>query len=86
VLPDDPEEKDHIKNRHKRVWEDAPYLFRHGVPIHEHFWVTLLCEPAVDTGGPLREFLHLMMSSITCNTPYLWEISTDVLHYTTWLS
>lgn len=41
--------------------------FRHGVPIHKHLRVTFLCKPAVDTGGPLREFLHLLVSAIARN-------------------
>ena len=67
VLPDDPDEKYSIKVQRKRVWEDALYQFRHGVAIHKHLRVTFLCEPAVDTGGPLREFLHLLVSSIARN-------------------
>lgn len=65
MLPDDPDEKYRIKVW--RVWEDALYQFRHGVAIHKHLRVTFLCEPAVDTGGPLREFLHLLVSSIARN-------------------
>ena len=67
VLPDDPDEKYRMKVQWKRVWEDALYQFRHGVATYKHLRVTFLCEPAVDTGGPLREFLHLLVSSITHN-------------------
>ena len=43
--------------RRKRMYEDKMTAFMHGFPLNKQFSVTFISETAVDTGGPLREFL-----------------------------
>ena len=56
-----------MKVRRKHVWEDALHHFKSGLPTTKHLRITFLGEPAVDAGGPLREFLQLLMSEIARN-------------------
>ena len=67
MLSHDPEDKYRLKVRHRAVWEDTLNQPKRGLPIDKHLRVVFLEEPAVDTGGPLREFLHLLISSIARN-------------------
>ena len=53
--------------RRRHLWEDALHRFRSGVDYHKHIHVTFVGEPAVDAGGPLREFLRLLMGEIASN-------------------
>ena len=53
-----------LKIRRKRVYEDAMTAFMHGFPLNKRFSVTFIGELAVDTGGPLREFLHILVMEI----------------------
>ena len=53
--------------RRKHVWEDALHRFKSGLDLNKYLKVTFLGEPAVDEGGPLREFFHLLVSSISQN-------------------
>ena len=56
-----------MKVRRKHVWEDALHHFKSGLPTTKHLCITFPGEPAVDAGGPLREFLQLLMSEIARN-------------------
>ena len=47
-----------------------------GINFHKYIHVTFLNEPAVDYGGPLREFLQLLMGSIAMNN-YLFSGCED---------
>ena len=47
-----------LKIRRKRVYEHKMTAFMHGFPLNKRFSVTFISEPAVDTGGPLQEFLQ----------------------------
>ena len=67
MLSSDRDQIYRIKVRRKHVWEDALHHFKCGLPATLHLRVTFLGEPAVDAGGPLREFLHLLMSEIAKN-------------------
>ena len=67
VLSHDPEDKYRLKVRRRAVWEDTLNQLKRGLSIDKHLNVVFLGEPAVDTGGPLREFLHLLISSIARN-------------------
>ena len=58
------EEEDHhrITVRRRHIFKDAIITaFRTGFQFKKHLAVTFLGEPAVDTGGPCREFLCLLM-------------------------
>ena len=49
-----------LKIRRKHLYEDALREFRGGFPWNGRLKVVFIGEPAVDTGGPLREFLTLL--------------------------
>ena len=51
-----------VQRRH--VLEDTLYQLRSGLDVSKHFKVTFVGEPAVDSGGPMHGYLHLLMSSI----------------------
>ena len=44
--------------------EDTLHQLRSGLDVSKHFKVTFVSKPAVDSGGPMCEYLHLLMSSI----------------------
>ena len=43
------------------------FHFKRPIAPQKHIRVTFLGEPAVDAGGPLREFFHLLLSKIAQN-------------------
>ena len=49
------------------VLPDTLHQLRWGLDVSKHMRVTFVGEPAVDSGGPMREYLHLLMSSIAHN-------------------
>ena len=53
-----------IKIRRKYIWEDSLNVFKRGVPVSKYLRITFLGEPAVDAGGPLREYFHLLLREI----------------------
>lgn len=64
VLPVDKNEYQRIVIRRKHLWEDALRYFRGGINFKKYIRVTFISEPAVDEGGPMRDFLHIMMGAI----------------------
>ena len=58
MLPVDRSEYQRIVVRRKHLWEDALRHFRSGINFQKYIRITFVGEPAVDDGGPLREFLH----------------------------
>ena len=66
-LPSNPNESQRIIIRRKHVWEDALHQLKCGFDVHKHPKVTFVGEPAVDDGGPRREFFHLLIGSIAGN-------------------
>ncbi len=50
--------------RRKYIWEDTLAQIKKGVMFHWHLRVTFVGEPAVDAGGPCREFLRLLIREI----------------------
>ncbi|XP_065887268.1 uncharacterized protein [Dysidea avara] len=67
VLSDDRDDVHRIKARRRHIWEDVLSCFKRGFPVSKHLRVTFLGEPAVDAGGPLREFFHLLLGEICGN-------------------
>ena len=67
VLPLDKTEYQRIIVRRKHLWEDALSRFQSGINFHKHIRITFIGEPAVDEGGPLREFLRLLLGNIERN-------------------
>ena len=54
--------------RGKHVFEDALHKVRSSdLDLTKHLRITFVGEPAVDAGGPLREFFHLLLMSIAQN-------------------
>ena len=53
--------------RQRHLWQDALHRFNSGMNFTKYIRVTFVGEPAVDDGGPLREFLHLLMVAIANN-------------------
>lgn len=49
------------------MWEDALKKFQYGINFNQYIKVTFVGEPGVDDGGPLREFLRLLMGAIGTN-------------------
>ena len=66
-MPVDSSRYQRIVVRRKHLWEDSLHKFRSGIDFHKYIHVTFVGEPAVDAGGPLREFLHLLMGEIASN-------------------
>ncbi len=52
-----------ITVRRTHIWEDAMKAFNRPFDVRKHLRITFLGEPAVDDGGPRREFFMLMMTS-----------------------
>ena len=71
LLANDPDKTYRIKVRRRHIWEDALHQFKYkySPPLHLH--VTFLGEPAVDEGGPLREFFGLLLCEISHNNALL---------------
>jgi hypothetical protein len=56
-----------IAVRRKYIWEDTIEAFRSN-DVTKHLKVTFVGEPAVDDGGPFREYLHMLISQISSNS------------------
>ena len=66
-LPIDKSEFQRIVVRRNHLFEDTLKRFQGGLDFHKYVRVLFVGEPAVDDGGPLREFLHLLMGEIATN-------------------
>ena len=64
MLPIDKSLYQRIVIRRKHVWNDALRYFHSGIDFAKYIRVTFVGEPAVDEGGPMREFLHLLIGQI----------------------
>ncbi len=51
--------------RRKHLLFDAMTKFRGGLDDQKYLKVTFVGEPAVDDGGPLREFFHLLIKKLS---------------------
>ena len=68
VLSDDEEDVFRLRVRRRHIMEDSLQFFKRGIPVYKHLCVTFLGEPAVDAGGPLREFFRLLLGEISSNS------------------
>ena len=66
-LPVDTSQYQRIVIRRRHLWEDALERFQLGINFHKYIHVTFIQDPAVDEGGPLREFLRLLMGRVATN-------------------
>ena len=76
VLPLSDESRTRLLIRRKHVFQDALQKARHGLDLSKHIQITFVGEPAVDAGGPLREFFHLLLISIAQNNKLFCGPST----------
>ena len=67
LLPIDKSIYQRITVRWKHLWNDALSKFQSGIDFTKYIKVIFVGEPAVDDGGPLREFLRLLMGVIGAN-------------------
>ena len=67
VLPTDVEDRVRIIVQRKHVWDDTLHKLCNGFDTSKHLQVTFLGEPAIDDGGPMREFLRLLMGTLVGN-------------------
>ena len=66
---DDEDDVFRLRVRRRHIMEDSLQLqFKRGIPVSKHLRVTFLGEPAVDAGGPLREFFCLLLGEISSNS------------------
>ena len=50
--------------RRRHILSDTLHQLRCGLDVLKHMKVTFIGEPAVDAGGPMREYLHLLVAAI----------------------
>ena len=67
VLSGDTSDIFRITVRRRHVWDDALATFKRGFPFTSHIRITFVGEPAVDAGGPCREFLCILMQECMRN-------------------
>ena len=78
-LPVDREEnKTLIVVRRRHIFLDALHQFRCGIDFSKYLRVRFVGEPGIDTGGPMREFLHLLMSAIASGSLFVGEDTRKV--------
>lgn len=70
-LPVDEEDRIRITIRRKHILADMLHKLRSGLNTSKHLKVTFVGEPAVDAGGPLREFLHHLIEEVSQNNSFL---------------
>ena len=78
-LPVDREEnKTLIVVRRRHIFLDALHQFRCGIDFSKYLRVRFVGEPGIDTGGPMREFLHLLVSAIASGSLFVGEDTRKV--------
>jgi hypothetical protein len=60
-----------ITVRRSHVLTDTLHFLRNGLDCSQNLRVVFVGEPAVDDGGPLREFLYLLMKALASNNMIL---------------
>ena len=60
-LPVDNEDRTRIAIRRRYILDDTLHAFREGLNMSKYLKITFLGEAAVDAGGPLREFMHILL-------------------------
>ena len=71
VLPHDSLDRVRIIVRRSRILQDTLHLLKNGLDTTKHIRVTFVNEPAVDQGGPLREYFRLLLAAIATNNTLL---------------
>lgn len=76
-LPNDYEDRIRITVRRRHILEDTIHNLRAGHDTTKYLKVTFVGEPAVDAGGPLREFFHLLLQELANNSSLFCGPSTS---------
>ena len=71
-----------ITVRRRHVFEDALVALRRGFPFDRYLAVTFLGEPAVDAGGPCREFFRLLTQEVFMKKSFFVETRGHVFQHT----
>ena len=79
ILSEDHEDRVRITIRRKFIFEDTLHKFRCGIDLSKHLRVTFVGEPAIDDGGPMREFLRLLLGAVISNNS-LFSGDVDCRH------
>ena len=61
----DEEDEERITVRRSHIWEDTLRALRRNLDLRKAIKVTFLGEPAIDDGGPCREYLRLLMKAVS---------------------
>ena len=61
------EERLRIVVRRKFIFEDTMHKLRNDLDLSKHLRVTFVGEPAIDDGGPMREYLRLLLGAVISN-------------------
>lgn len=61
----DEEDEERITVRRSHIWEDTVRALRRNLDLRKVIKVTFLGEPAIDDGGPRREYLRLLMKTVS---------------------
>lgn len=61
----DDEDEERITVRRSHIWEDTVRTLRRNIDLRKTIKVTFLGEPAIDDGGPRREYLRLLMKALS---------------------
>jgi hypothetical protein len=67
VLPQDKFDRARVIVRRSNILQDSLHLLRNGLDVTKYLRVTFVNEPAVDEGGPLREYFRLLLSATESN-------------------
>ena len=67
MLPVNTADYTRIVVRRRCLFKDALHYFKTGIDYEKYIRVSFIGEPAVDEGGPLREFLQLLIGEIATN-------------------
>lgn len=65
MITGDVEAVEKITIRRSHIWGDTLRAWRRQLDLRKRIKVTFLGEPAVDEGGPRREFLRLLMKAVS---------------------
>ena len=66
-LPSNKEDRTRITVRRKHLLDDCLHKLKNGLDLTKYLRIVFVGEPAVDDGGPLREFLYLLLLSLSDN-------------------
>lgn len=76
MITGDVEAVEKITIRRSHIWGDTLRAWRRELDLRKPIKVTFLGEPAVDEGGPRREFLRLLMKAVSEQSSLLVGLPT----------